>query len=245
MKIATWNVNGIRARAAQVCEFLERESPDVLCLQELKAERRPGAARVPRQRLPHLLAWLDDEGVLGRVAAYQGDARAKARFHASGLRHGVAHRRRHSSATRCSPRSTCRTAARTIRRSSTSCSMIARLGEARARRRQRARALRRHQHRAHRARRASGRAQANVIGQLPEERALFEELIGEHLVDVRRALDPDNERPIHLVGALAQDARAQHRLAPGLHPRLASRSPTAPRAASCSANSAPATTGRW
>src|SRR6476619_754400 len=37
MKIATWNVNGIRARAAQVCEFLEREQPDVLCLQELKA----------------------------------------------------------------------------------------------------------------------------------------------------------------------------------------------------------------
>jgi exodeoxyribonuclease III len=37
MKIATWNVNGIRARAAQVCEFLERENPDVLCLQELKA----------------------------------------------------------------------------------------------------------------------------------------------------------------------------------------------------------------
>jgi exodeoxyribonuclease-3 len=37
MKIATWNVNGIRARAGQVCEFLERENPDVLCLQELKA----------------------------------------------------------------------------------------------------------------------------------------------------------------------------------------------------------------
>ena len=37
MKIATWNVNGIRARAGQVCEFLEREDPDVLCLQELKA----------------------------------------------------------------------------------------------------------------------------------------------------------------------------------------------------------------
>jgi exodeoxyribonuclease-3 len=37
MKIATWNVNGIRARAGQVCEFLEREKPDVLCLQELKA----------------------------------------------------------------------------------------------------------------------------------------------------------------------------------------------------------------
>jgi len=38
MKIATWNVNGIRAREAQLCEWLERDSPDVLCLQEIKAE---------------------------------------------------------------------------------------------------------------------------------------------------------------------------------------------------------------
>jgi exodeoxyribonuclease-3 len=38
MKIATWNVNGIRARQAQVREWLERDRPDVVCLQELKAE---------------------------------------------------------------------------------------------------------------------------------------------------------------------------------------------------------------
>lgn len=37
MKITTWNVNGIRARAAQVEEWIAREAPDVLCLQELKA----------------------------------------------------------------------------------------------------------------------------------------------------------------------------------------------------------------
>jgi exodeoxyribonuclease-3 len=37
MKIATWNVNGIRARDAQLQEFIERERPDVLCLQEIKA----------------------------------------------------------------------------------------------------------------------------------------------------------------------------------------------------------------
>jgi exodeoxyribonuclease III len=37
MKIATWNVNGIRARQAQVQEFVEREQPDILCLQEIKA----------------------------------------------------------------------------------------------------------------------------------------------------------------------------------------------------------------
>jgi exodeoxyribonuclease III len=45
VKIATWNVNGIRARAAQLCEWVERERPDILCLQELKAE----AAQIPAE----------------------------------------------------------------------------------------------------------------------------------------------------------------------------------------------------
>ena len=37
MKIATWNVNGIRAREAQLREWIERDRPDVVCLQEIKA----------------------------------------------------------------------------------------------------------------------------------------------------------------------------------------------------------------
>ena len=37
MKLATWNVNGIRARHAQVHEWIERDRPDVVCLQEIKA----------------------------------------------------------------------------------------------------------------------------------------------------------------------------------------------------------------
>ena len=45
MRIATWNVNGIRARQAQFCEWLARDRPDVVCLQELKAE----SAQVPPQ----------------------------------------------------------------------------------------------------------------------------------------------------------------------------------------------------
>ena len=36
MKIATFNVNGIRARLPRLIEWLERETPDVVCLQELK-----------------------------------------------------------------------------------------------------------------------------------------------------------------------------------------------------------------
>ena len=37
MKIATWNVNGIRARQAQVQEWVAAERPDIVCLQEIKA----------------------------------------------------------------------------------------------------------------------------------------------------------------------------------------------------------------
>jgi exodeoxyribonuclease-3 len=37
MKIVTWNVNGIRARQAQLEEWVGSERPDVVCLQEIKA----------------------------------------------------------------------------------------------------------------------------------------------------------------------------------------------------------------
>ncbi len=36
MKLATYNLNGIRARLPRLLEWLEREKPDVACLQELK-----------------------------------------------------------------------------------------------------------------------------------------------------------------------------------------------------------------
>lgn len=38
MRIATWNVNSIRMRLEQVTAWLQRERPDVLCLQETKVE---------------------------------------------------------------------------------------------------------------------------------------------------------------------------------------------------------------
>jgi exodeoxyribonuclease-3 len=37
VKVATWNVNGIRAREAQFVEWVRRDVPDVVCLQEIKA----------------------------------------------------------------------------------------------------------------------------------------------------------------------------------------------------------------
>src|SRR5438128_8619220 len=38
MKIATWNLNSIRAREARLLAWLGKEQPDVLCLQEIKVE---------------------------------------------------------------------------------------------------------------------------------------------------------------------------------------------------------------
>ncbi|NML30252.1 exodeoxyribonuclease III [Paraburkholderia antibiotica] len=37
LRIATFNINGIRSRLAALLQWLEREVPDVVCLQELKA----------------------------------------------------------------------------------------------------------------------------------------------------------------------------------------------------------------
>jgi len=36
VKVATWNVNSIRARLDHACDWLERAQPDVLCMQETK-----------------------------------------------------------------------------------------------------------------------------------------------------------------------------------------------------------------
>ena len=51
MKIATWNVNGIRAREQQVLKWIERDRPDVVCLQELKA---------PREKVPEALSGIEN-----------------------------------------------------------------------------------------------------------------------------------------------------------------------------------------
>ena len=37
MKLATFNVNGIGSRLPHLLQWLEREAPDIVCLQELKA----------------------------------------------------------------------------------------------------------------------------------------------------------------------------------------------------------------
>ena len=53
MKVATWNVNGIRARQAQVLDWLASARPDVACLQEIKATKD----QVPAALLEHADYW--------------------------------------------------------------------------------------------------------------------------------------------------------------------------------------------
>jgi exodeoxyribonuclease-3 len=47
MKIATYNVNGIKARLPVLLRWLEQEQPDIVCLQELKAPQE----KYPEQEL--------------------------------------------------------------------------------------------------------------------------------------------------------------------------------------------------
>ena len=44
MRIATWNVNGIRAREVQFQDWIKQTTPDVVCLQEIKA----GPLQIPQ-----------------------------------------------------------------------------------------------------------------------------------------------------------------------------------------------------
>lgn len=64
MKIITWNVNGIRARQAQVLELIANEQPDVLCLQELKAKPE----QIPEELSSNAEYWSYWHG----AAAYSG-----------------------------------------------------------------------------------------------------------------------------------------------------------------------------
>ncbi|MFM8991003.1 MAG: endonuclease/exonuclease/phosphatase family protein, partial [Alphaproteobacteria bacterium] len=38
MRVATWNVNSVKARLAHLCDYLSTSAPDVLLLQEIKCQ---------------------------------------------------------------------------------------------------------------------------------------------------------------------------------------------------------------
>jgi len=191
MRIATWNVNGIRARETQFCEWLERDRPDVVCLQELKAE----PAQIP-ERCRHA----DYHVYWHGLRAYSGvslhvrkdllggdpqfshpDFDMEARIVQIALGNmvlasvyvpngGKDYPAKLNFMTRLAAW------ARQLHAEEREVVLCGDINIARTEMD------------------VHPRERKPVIGQLPEERTLFESLLGEHLVDVGRAMDPDNDR---------------------------------------------------
>ena len=191
MKIATWNVNGIRARQAQFCEWLARDRPDVVCLQELKAE----LAQLPPQ------CQLEDYHVFWHgMRAYSGVS-LHIRKEAFGRGPAFSHPEFDMES---------RIVQADLGDVVFASVYVPNGGKDYAAKLQFLTQLAAWAKRLH----AEGRSlvlcgdiniarterdvhprerKPGIIGQRPEERALFESLLGEHLVDVGRTLDPDND----------------------------------------------------
>ena len=242
MKIATWNVNGIRARQAQVQEWIARERPDVVCLQEIKAA--PTRCRPPSAR------WRAT-GATGTAAkAIRASASTSAR-----PSRPIGPRFLH-------PEFDFENRIATVEISGVTVASVyvpnggkdfpAKMRFLEAldayaaafRGRPPARAVRRHERRAHRHGRPPEGAQA-ARDRTASRGARAHRADSEPRPRGRRArARPGQRRPVHLVGAVAQHAAAQHRLAARL--RLRERRPRRARRwrARCRATSARATTRR-
>jgi exodeoxyribonuclease III len=192
MKIGTWNVNGIRAREEQVRAWIERDRPDILCLQEIKAS----AAQIPAMLCEmegYWCYWHGEKGYSGValhvrketfperpdfrhpefdyenriVAARLGDLTVASIYVPNGGKDFPAKMRFLEAMERY---------AAEAKGSGGRLLLCGDLNVARTDR---------DVHPKER--------KVNAIGQLPEERALLERILGHGLVDLGRALDPENE----------------------------------------------------
>ena len=78
VRVVTWNVNGIRARFAEVSELCASHSPDVLCLQEIKAS--PSQVPEPLTGLPAFWNhWHGAEGGYSGVSVHVARSLSSAR----------------------------------------------------------------------------------------------------------------------------------------------------------------------
>jgi exodeoxyribonuclease-3 len=191
MRIATWNVNGIRARQAELVEWLRRDRPDVVCLQELKAE----LAQIPEVcRLEDYWAyWHCLRGYSGVSLHVRKDLVEREPEY----RHPE-----FDMESRIVQIDLGNTVLASVyvpnggKDFEAKLSFLTRLIAWTRRLHQEGRELvlcgdmniARSELDVHPKER-----KPRAIGQLPEERELFQELLGEHLVDVGRALDPANE----------------------------------------------------
>jgi exodeoxyribonuclease-3 len=78
LKIATYNVNGIRSRLAHLLEWLRREAPDVVCLQELKALDE-GFPRVEIEQAGYGAIWMGQRSWNGVAILARGAAPVESR----------------------------------------------------------------------------------------------------------------------------------------------------------------------
>ncbi|MEA2624063.1 MAG: exodeoxyribonuclease [Candidatus Binatota bacterium] len=192
MKIVTWNVNGIRARHGEVLALIDRERPDVVCLQELKARRD----QVPETLCNLAGYWCYWHG----AGAYSGVG-----LHVSRARMSDAPEFRHPAFDHET-----RIVEVTLGDLVVASVYVPNGGKDYFAKVDFLRAMEEYAAGVH----AAGRTlivcgdlnvahtdrdvhpkerKANAIGQLPEEREIFDRILGRGLVDVGRALDPDNQ----------------------------------------------------
>jgi exodeoxyribonuclease III len=192
VKIGTWNVNGIRAREAQVAAWIERDRPDIVCLQEIKAS----SAQIPAMLCEmegYWCYWHGEKGYSGVglhvrketfperpefahpgfdyenriVTARMGDLTVASIYVPNGGKDFPAKMRFLEAMERYAA-SAKETGGRLVLCGDLNIARTDRDVHPKERK-------------------------ANAIGQLPEERALLERVIGHGLLDLARAVDPDND----------------------------------------------------
>ena len=74
MKLYCWNVNGIRAvvKKGTFQKFIAEHQPDILCLQETKAEK--GQAEIDLPGLSRILEFGREEGLFGHGHLFEAGA---------------------------------------------------------------------------------------------------------------------------------------------------------------------------
>ena len=85
LKIATYNVNGIRSRLSQLLQWLEREKPDVACLQELKAQDE-GFPAAEIERAGYGALWMGQRSWNGVAILARGTRPVESRRGLPGMR---------------------------------------------------------------------------------------------------------------------------------------------------------------
>jgi exodeoxyribonuclease-3 len=68
-RVATWNVNSLRARSGAIARFLERVRPDVICFQETKATALATDAATALDALGYTVAYIGDGSYNGVAIA--------------------------------------------------------------------------------------------------------------------------------------------------------------------------------